>query len=320
MKKQDKLAFIEQLLLSHPAGLTRAEIAGKMGIHRSTAGRCIDDLTRLVPLLEDGNRLVIDKSRYLNNVRLTLHETFCLYLSARLLALTFNRYSPHVYSGMNKLAEALKVSSPLLGGFIAVSASHFLEGATEGWKDYTEILEKLTQAWSENRKAVILYRSKTANEPHKYTVAVYFMEPYPAGKTIYLFARTDEDGILRTFRTDRVSAVELTKESYAIPDDFDYRGLFANGWGIWDTHGKKEEILLRFSHGAAERVRETVWHKSQKLAEDEAGRLLFRACVTEPLEMVPWIRGWGSDCEVLAPEELREFMREEADRMRKLYE
>lgn len=319
MKRQDKLVFIEQILLAHPFGLTKAEIARKVGIHRSTAGRCVDDLSRSIPIYEDGRRIFIDKTKYLNRVKLTLNEVFYLYLSARLLSLTFNRYSPHAYSAMNKLAEALKISSPLLGGFIAVSASHLLEGASDGWHNYTKILEKLTAAWSENRKAVILYQSKTANETHKYTVAIYFMEPYPAGKTIYLFARADEDGILRTFRTDRISAVELIEESYSIPADFDYRELFADGWGIWDTHGKKEEILLRFSTQAAQRVKETVWHSSQKLSEDDTGRLLFSASITEPLEMVPWIRGWGSDCEVLAPVELRQFMREEAEKLEKIY-
>ncbi|MBN2351552.1 MAG: WYL domain-containing protein [Spirochaetales bacterium] len=320
MKKQDKLAFIEQLLLAHPSGLKRSEIAKKMGAHRSTVGRCIDDLSRVIPVVEDGHRLYIDKSRYLNNVKLTLHEVFCFYLASRLLFVTYNRYSPHVYSGMTKLAAALEHSSPLLSGFIGASAEHQLGLSQSEWKDQIDILEKLTLAWAENRKVTLLYRSKTSGEIHQYTASIYFMEPYPAGKTIYLFAQSDGDDFIRTFRTDRITAVELLNEGYSIPADFDFSGLFANAWGIWDTQGKATEVLIRFSERVAERVTETVWHPSQRVKPEKAGSVLFSASVSEPLEMVPWIRGWGSDCEVLAPEELRAFMREEAGRLGDLYE
>jgi predicted DNA-binding transcriptional regulator YafY len=319
MKKQDKLAFVEQLLLAHPTGLKRAEIAKKLGAHRSTAGRCIDDLSRLIPLIEEDNLLFIDKSRYLNNVKLTLHEVFCLYLASRLLFITFNRYSPHAYSGMNKLAEALAKTSPLLSAFIRASAEHVLTRSGTDWKDRTDIIEKLTLAWAENKKAVFLYRSKKNDEIHRYTASIYFMEPYPAGKTIYLFAKTDRDDILRTFRADRITTVEITQERYDIPEDFDFSRLFSEAWGIWDSHAGAGEVLLRFSARVAERVTETVWHPSQKIKTGKEGEILFTAAISEPLEMVPWIRGWGSDCEVLAPEGLRQFMREEAEKLGAMY-
>jgi CRISPR-associated endonuclease/helicase Cas3 len=37
------------------------------------------------------------------------------------------------------------------------------------------------------------------------------------------------------------------------------------------------------------------------------------------LEMLPWIRGWGADVEVVGPEELREKMLAESRRMAKVY-
>jgi CRISPR-associated endonuclease/helicase Cas3 len=69
----------------------------------------------------------------------------------------------------------------------------------------------------------------------------------------------------------------------------------------------------------AERVRQTVWHESQTLEDRPDGQLLFRASVAEPLEMYPWIRGWGADVEILEPKELRERFRQEVERMRKNY-
>jgi CRISPR-associated endonuclease/helicase Cas3 len=36
--------------------------------------------------------------------------------------------------------------------------------------------------------------------------------------------------------------------------------------------------------------------------------------------MLPWIRGWGSDVEVLAPESLREVCKDEAQKLMTIYE
>jgi len=41
--------------------------------------------------------------------------------------------------------------------------------------------------------------------------------------------------------------------------------------------------------------------------------------VAHTLEMKPWIRGWGPDCEVLAPEELRKEVAEELAEAAKVY-
>jgi len=69
----------------------------------------------------------------------------------------------------------------------------------------------------------------------------------------------------------------------------------------------------------ASRVRETQWHRSERLEEQADGTLLWRARIAEPREMVWWIRGWGADVEVLAPCELREEMMGEARRLAESY-
>jgi CRISPR-associated endonuclease/helicase Cas3 len=51
----------------------------------------------------------------------------------------------------------------------------------------------------------------------------------------------------------------------------------------------------------------------------EDGSLLWRAQVAEPLEMMPWIRGWGADVEVLEPENLREAIEKEVHGLMDVY-
>jgi predicted DNA-binding transcriptional regulator YafY len=78
--------------------------------------------------------------------------------------------------------------------------------------------------------------------------------------------------------------------------------------------------VLKFHPRVAYRVQESRWHRSeQPLEELENGYVIWRAKIAEPKEMLNWIRGWGSDVEVLAPESLREVCKEEAQKLIEIY-
>ena len=79
------------------------------------------------------------------------------------------------------------------------------------------------------------------------------------------------------------------------------------------------EVVLKFGRRVAQRVGETRWHRTEQVTEQEDGCLLWRALIAEPQEMLPWIRGWGADCEVLAPEGLRTALIEEVNKLKSIY-
>src|SRR5947209_5955478 len=66
------------------------------------------------------------------------------------------------------------------------------------------------------------------------------------------------------------------------------------------------EVRLRFYPPAAARVKESIWHPSQRLTEDRKGVVTLTVTVAGTVEITPWILGWGDVVEVLAPQELRE--------------
>jgi len=78
-------------------------------------------------------------------------------------------------------------------------------------------------------------------------------------------------------------------------------------------------VVLKFHPRVARRVQETRWHRSEQVEELANGCLLWRAKVAEVQEMLPWIRGWGADVEVLEPKELREALMGEAKALSELY-
>lgn len=127
-------------------------------------------------------------------------------------------------------------------------------------------------------------------------------------------------GVLRTRKLDRIERAVLSDETFEIPANFDPNKLLSGAWAIWfDEADKPQSVTLRFSHFVAGRVRENRWHPSERIEDDAEGRLIWTAEVDAIQEMLPWIRGWGADCEVLEPEELRTQMMGEAARLSRLY-
>jgi predicted DNA-binding transcriptional regulator YafY len=67
-------------------------------------------------------------------------------------------------------------------------------------------------------------------------------------------------------------------------------------------------VRLRFDASVASRVRESVWHRSQKLTELPGGGVELELDVAGIVEIRPWILGWGDAVEVLEPPELRDVV------------
>lgn len=315
--KAERLLQIEALLLDHPEGLTQAEIARRMGVNRSTILRNLADIQ--APIYEDHGRYFIDRKSYLVNVRFNLPEALSVHLAGRMLAMGLDRQNSYAASALRKLGIAIDRLAPHLSLHLAQSADSIDEEAQ--WQDpnFIAALETLTQAWAENRKVNIWHRSDSGGPVKQYCFSVYFIEPSAVGRSTYAIGQCDPPGELRTLKIERILRCEILRETYAIPADFDPRKLLYNAWGIWYTNAEPVEVILKFSPCVAGRVKETRWHRSEQTVSQEDGSLLWRAWIAEPLEMTPWIKGWGAEVEVLEPEEMREAVAEEARKMVEIY-
>ena len=137
-------------------------------------------------------------------------------------------------------------------------------------------------------------------------VQPYFLEPDAAGRSVYLIGFDETVGALRTYKVERIRSSTLTADRYQIPEDFDPDRFLANSWGIWSSEGTATaEVRLRFDPSVAHRVREVVWHRSQRLAELPDGGVELTVTVAGIIEIRPWILSWGDAVEVLDPPELR---------------
>ncbi len=322
-EKAQRLLQIEQLLWAHPEGLTRAEIARRLGVNRSTITKYLnaDQLPPSIYEEEDG-RLKVDRGADLTKASFTLHEIMAIHLATRLLATRTDKQNRHAASALRKLGLALQRLDKNVSTHLLRSADRMDEDAAYHDPVYLKVLETLTEAWSAGRKVRISHQ-KPDGRITEYLLAPYFIEPYAVGQTAHVIGRRElpdgSDPALRTLKIERIRAAQMTHERYEIPADFDPHALLRDAWGIWYSDDEPVEVVLRFHPRVAMRVRETRWHPSQQLEEQPDGYLLWRARIAEPQEMLPWIRGWGADCEVEGPAGLREALIAEARRLAEVY-
>lgn len=318
--KAARLLQIEALLLAHPKGLLPAEIARRLVVHRSTISRCLPDLPKHIYVDDlDEGRWKIDRDAYLVNVRFNLHEAMAVHLASRLLADWSNRRNPHAGAALRKLGVSLERLAPLISQHLLASAEVMDDQAQRHDPVYLEVLETLTRAWSQGQMVHLWHRHEESGRVFEYDFAPYFIEPYTIGQTAHVIGWREPPGKQRTFKLERIQRIELTDRLYTIPEDFDPRELLAEAWGIWYTEAEPVEVVLKFYPRVAGRVKETRWHRSERVEEQPDGYLLWRARIAEPQEMLPWIRGWGADVTVLDPQELRETLMGEAKALANLY-
>jgi len=320
-EKSIRLLQIEQLLWAHPEGLTRAEMARRLQVDRSVITKYLQK-GHMPPSIyedeEDGNRLKLDRSADLAKTAFNLHEVMVIHLATRLLATRFDKPNPHAASALRKLGKALQRLDRNVSQHLLRSADIMDEDNAFRDPVYLEVLEKLTTAWAAGRKIKVSHQLPDGLIAD-YVLSPYFIEPYAVGQTTHVIGWREPPDKIRTLKVERIRSAEILSATYQIPESFDPRSLLQDAWGIWYTEETPQQVVLKFHPRVAARVKESRWHRSQRIEEQSDGALIWQASIAEPQEMLPWIRGWGADVEVLEPESLRKTLERETKRLAKLY-
>lgn len=294
-----RLRQLEELLLLSPEGFSASALATRLEVNRRTIYRDLDFLSfQGVPLWQQEGRFGLIRTRYLATVRLSYHEAMALVLAGLQLTRTLDKQNPHVISALRRLATTLP----------EMPAAH-LKRAAERMETYprdfagVSVLERIIEGWGSGKRVKVGYRSPNSGALRERIIAPYALEPTASG--VYVIGFDEWAGDIRTFRLSRLESAQLLDEPYTIPDDFDAETHLSSSWGIM-TGNQVSEVVLRFSTTATPLVAERLWHASQQLESTPDGGCLLRLRVSEPVEMQPWIRSWGSQVEVLAPDWLRQ--------------
>ena len=311
-RKRDRLARLLRVASilysagSGEQGVPVTEIARLTGMTTRTVYRDINALDSElgVPIFLAGRgRYGIERKYFLPPLHLSVPEAIVLFLAARLIARWSDEFDQAVVSAFTKLADLLP--QPIARH---VAATMLAVGAHSPNEPFTRTFSTVARAWAEGRVVEIDYRPGEGT-PRVTRVRPYFLEPDAALRSVYLIGFDEgagDAGAMRTFKVERIRSATLLGDRYEIPDGFNPDRWLAHSWGIWSSDTTPtEEVRLRFDASVAHRVREAVWHRSQRLVELPGGGVELTVTVAGIVEIRPWVLSWGDAVEVLAPESLR---------------
>lgn len=288
---------------------------------------------RLITFMRDrlGAPIVYNRSRrgydlteptwFLPRVGLTEGELFSLMVARRAMAqyrgTPMEKTLERIFRKIaGDLGEQIQVNPDLMGGSLfRFAPMPVLEVDEAVWN-------VLLEAARQRRTARIRYRSLRSDRERERRI-----DPYQVVNLTgdwYVFAWDHRREKVCQFQIHRISRAWKTECAFDIDPGFDPDALVRGGFGAFGSGERMREMRLRIYGDAAKRLAGRQFHHDQTVAPTDDGfelRFPVSAAGDRPyLHVIQWILGQGHEVEVLAPSELRRALKEEIERMRRVYE
>jgi proteasome accessory factor B len=308
-------------LLETRHGLTLDELAEECDVDRRTIQRDLRAIEQagygLTSDWSDNKKVYrfLTKSRNLPPITFTLPQLMSLYLlrslGAHLAGTPFQAEIDELFKSIHSVLPAryaahleriARVSLPLLHGSRDYSTS-------------AAFVVDLQKALLQQYRIRLKYAKKGKGEVENYEVDPYTLVFHKGG--IYLLGNAHNRSGMRLFAIERIRGVELTRQSFEIPDSYQPEAHFSSAFGLVSDSTMK--VCVRFSAEVAHAVKDRIWMTGQKISSDSVGRVSVEFEAAGQMELVSWILSYGVHAEVLEPLELRKEVKKQIKEMRQMY-
>jgi proteasome accessory factor B len=308
-------------LLETRRGLTLDELAEECDVDRRTIHRDLNAIEQagyaMTTEWSDGKKVYrfITRSRNLPPITFTLPQLMSLYLlrslGAHLAGTPFQAEIDELFKTIHSvlpdrytahLERIARVSLPLLHGARDYSSSASYVG-------------DLQKALLQQYRIHLSYAKRGSDEAARYDVEPYTLVFHKGG--IYLLGNALNRSGMRLFALERIRGVEVTRQRFDIPDDYQPETHFSSAFGL--VSDIPLDVQVRFSSEIAHTIKDRVWMPEQKLSIDAEGRVIVEFEAAGQMELISWILSYGIHAEVLAPPELRREVRRQTKGMRDMY-
>ncbi|NUQ82482.1 MAG: WYL domain-containing protein [Bacteroidetes bacterium] len=172
----------------------------------------------------------------------------------------------------------------------------------------TEWLEPLYRAIKERKQITLGYHSFDYESGVSLMVEPYLLKSYRL--RWYLIARNVERKKVRIYGLDRIVRVDLTSQTFELPTDFRPADYFRYAFGISVLDDEPVEIEFQASPDLTPYLISQPLHHSQiQLPEKNNDWTTFRLKVWPTRELLMSLMGFGTDIRIVAPESIREAIR-----------
>ncbi|MGB1287646.1 MAG: helix-turn-helix transcriptional regulator [Aggregatilineales bacterium] len=313
----DRKKLILELIRNHPEGIKTAEIADMLQMSERTVRDYLTKLEETYYITADGWYWMPLGRQTPVKLSPTRREAVVLYLALRMFVKQSDRRNPLAERLLYKLAQCTNEELHL-GEDLEQAAAEMAQQPED--REHQQIFEQVMLAYMHRHQLRIVYHPYRS-EPFETVISPYLIEPSGFGFGTYVIGHSSISNALRTYKLERILSAEYMRETFIVPHDFPGLEILRDAWSIF--HGDAtEHIVLRFAPEVARRVRESNWRGANpKLFDDpeQPGYVRYEFDIADTTDLKPWIRTWGANVEVLAPQFLRDEMMGEARELAHLY-
>lgn len=136
----------------------------------------------------------------------------------------------------------------------------------------------------------------------------------------YVHGKDLNDGLNKSFSLDRLSNLEISKQQFEMPSDFDVEEYFKYSYGIVSPNAPKpEEVILSFAPGQGKYIKSLPLHESQEILidNDEELRIKLKLYITTDFRME--LLSMGPKLKVIQPKRLIEEIKKSCEDVIRLY-
>jgi len=127
-------------------------------------------------------------------------------------------------------------------------------------------------------------------------------------------------GELRDFALSRIRTIEASAKAVKLPTDLpSIKDFISKNFGLM-SGGQSIEVCLKFTPEVADWISEQIWFSGQEVSLNGDGSICLKFPVADFREVRREILKYGANVEVLSPQELKDEIKNEIEKMRKVYE
>jgi predicted DNA-binding transcriptional regulator YafY len=311
----ERVAQLELILRGHPEGLRKSDIARRLGVHRSTIGRYIEELKQYSDIYEDKNLVKILPKEGEEPLALSIYESLALNMGAELLLSNSEYTNPHLASGLRKIAVGMQNYAPKISANIVQLADEIQNEASkkEALFHSNTILDTLIDAWVTGKIVRIIHSPKMVEGSMKVPadeeteLAPYFIgyvESEHGRNPMTVTGRLRHTAEIVTIDIKNIKEVTILNETYTIPDNLK---AFRKKDSPADTNDVVDliplELLVR--QRSALNSFDTLSHGEIEMEKTDEGFLRCKFDAENSIELILRIIQCGSAVEVLGPASFR---------------
>jgi len=177
-----------------------------------------------------------------------------------------------------------------------------------------QYLTPIIEAMRDSVKVDITYQSYWSDAA-TFEIEPYFIKVFK--QRWYVIGKSDK---IRIYALDRIQNLNVTGDSYKMPESFDPEIHFQDCYGIIQGGDiKTEKVQLRFDSSQANYIRSLPLHNSQQEVETTDEFAIFEYSIKPTFDFIQEILLHRDMVEVLSPESLRSEIKQIVGRMNEMY-